>query len=221
MRGQKMTNARDVKALAEAVRRDLGPEWARWPGGWPGEIEAAVVDSVCSVRARYGSPSTGVRAQVAAWRTHRDTGELNDVGALVGFTHWNETRIRPLRSKIAGRLKAEIISDVATRFSDEGIVSATDLLGSAASRDIWMGTPGLGFATWKYVQLLLGVPTAKPDSLLTRYVTGVIDRPLTPAQIVALIEQTATTEFSIDAHLLDHALWRYESAKSDKNARSR
>lgn len=59
-----------VDRLVRYIGTTVGPDLPVWPGGWPGQIEAALLDAVFSIRARYGSPTTGVRAVVSRWREH-------------------------------------------------------------------------------------------------------------------------------------------------------
>ena len=63
----------DVEMVTARITSNLGPprEWW-WPGGWPGDIEAALVDAVFSARAVYRSKNgKGIYANVAAWRAGR------------------------------------------------------------------------------------------------------------------------------------------------------
>ena len=51
-----------VDQLLEAVAARLPATWPQRGGGWPYEIEAALIDAVLSIRNRYGkSPTSGVR----------------------------------------------------------------------------------------------------------------------------------------------------------------
>lgn len=66
------TTDHDLASLKLRLQEDLGRELEAWPGGWQGEIEAALLDAVFSIRARYGGPHSGVRAVVSRWRAPRD-----------------------------------------------------------------------------------------------------------------------------------------------------
>src|SRR3954454_24846123 len=65
------------------VVKNIGATPDAWPGGWPGEVEAALIDAVFSVRARYGNRTsgTGVYGAVTRWRAHR-TVPADDLAAL-------------------------------------------------------------------------------------------------------------------------------------------
>jgi len=61
-----------VDQLLEAVAARLPATWPQWGGGWPYEIDAALVDAVLSIRNRYGkSPTNGVRGSVTRYRNKR------------------------------------------------------------------------------------------------------------------------------------------------------
>ncbi len=61
-----------VDQLLEAVAARLPATWPQWGGGWPYEIEAALIDTVLSIRNRYGkSPTSGVRGSVTRHRNKR------------------------------------------------------------------------------------------------------------------------------------------------------
>lgn len=47
----------DVERLCMQIEIELPATWAEWPGGWPGEIEVALIDAVFSIQSRY----SGVR----------------------------------------------------------------------------------------------------------------------------------------------------------------
>jgi len=58
--------------LLEAVAARLPATWPQRGGGWPYEIEAALIDAVLSIRNRYGkSPTSGVRGSVTRYRNKR------------------------------------------------------------------------------------------------------------------------------------------------------
>jgi hypothetical protein len=64
----------DVRKVQELVASALGPPngWAKWAGGWPGDIESALVDAVFSARAVYATKNKrGILALVETWRGER------------------------------------------------------------------------------------------------------------------------------------------------------
>ncbi len=138
--------AADVAAIVDRVRNELPPEsWPAWPGGWPGSIEAAVLDSVFSIRARYGSPSTGVRAVVARWSTHRH-GELNDLRHLAAFVD-RPTELAELlanRQVLSGGLtKAAGAAAAADALVTIGVRHAADIPANDGALAAWCSIKGL------------------------------------------------------------------------------
>ena len=198
-----------VNSIKSTVLKEPLPSW---PGGWKGEAEAAVIDAVCSIQARYGGPTTGVRRHVNDWRQHRDQPIIDDLSRLMGLPTWNAHRDRPLNSKTAGRLKSDVIADVAERFTTRGITTSQHLLEHDQAESIWRSTRGLGYATWRYVLLLLGTDTVKPDSMLTRFVSGVLQRNVAAPDVTELVTAAAHA-MGIPPHLLDHAIWQYERSQ--------
>ena len=50
--------AEDIAKVREHVKETIGEDpaqWTKWPGGWPGDIESALIDAVFSARAIYRS----------------------------------------------------------------------------------------------------------------------------------------------------------------------
>ncbi len=80
----------DTKRLVAAVEREIigNDSWTEWRGGWPGQIEMCLVDSIYSANARYGTPATGgraatgVREVLATLRARRGVEVLDDLIAL-------------------------------------------------------------------------------------------------------------------------------------------
>ena len=60
----------------------LPGDWPEWPGGWPGKVEAALIDAVLSIRATYGQSHNGVRGAIQRWQAARDGGALDDLTVL-------------------------------------------------------------------------------------------------------------------------------------------
>src|SRR3954454_16935137 len=79
-----MTHDRDLNQMLAAIAVSVGGKetWPPYPGGYPQEVEAALLDSVFSLSAVYGSPETGARAVVKRWRDHVGR-PLNSLSTLV------------------------------------------------------------------------------------------------------------------------------------------
>src|SRR3954471_23007708 len=101
-RGWAMVNADDVGKLVQHIRTSLPTEWAAWPGGWRGQIEAALVDAVLSIRAAYGSETTGVRAAVRRWQGPRGTEVVDDLAKLSAMEPGDLAVVLNNRQKLSG-----------------------------------------------------------------------------------------------------------------------
>jgi hypothetical protein len=81
-----MTDKGDLAKVLAAIAETIGAQetWTPYPGGYPNEVEAALIDSVFSLRAIYGtSTGTGVRRLVQNWRTYGGRRSLNSLSKLV------------------------------------------------------------------------------------------------------------------------------------------
>ena len=102
----------DIVMVTAYITGNLRPpiEW-RWPGGWPGDIEAALVDAVFSARAVYRSRNgKGIYANVAAWRAGRRRtawsldeliAEIDGMGVDVWARHFGNRQHSPARPSSA------------------------------------------------------------------------------------------------------------------------
>ncbi len=201
----------DVPQLLDHVQRVLPQEWAEWPGGWPGEIEVALLDAVFSIRAHY----SGVLHVVERWRAHRGVPVLDDLDqlarhgsspdalqAVVG----NSQRVPD------GQLtKAEAVSLAAERLLEAGVVSSGDLdIRNDTQRRAYTSVTGLGEVTWAYLGMLLGEPGVKADTMIRRFVAHALDLPDVPAERARSLVQDVAGELGVSPTQLDHAIWSYQ-----------
>lgn len=201
--------SRDVDEIKGYVLEVLGKSPADWPGGWPDQIELALIDAIYSVRARYGSRErkTGVFGAVTRWRDHRD-GQANDLTVLA------ETPVEQLRDqtnngKINGRYKAEIAVEAAKALSVAGIRTAADLPTRLdAAKRAYLGVRGCGPVTFSYFCMLLGVDDVKADRWVVRFVQDRLPDVSDTGYVRALISEVARA-MGTEARYLDHAIWRY------------
>ncbi|MCM3897847.1 hypothetical protein ND991_21840 [Gordonia sputi] len=200
--------ADDVGALDSFITEKLGPLPSR-PLGWPDEIEAALLDAVFSIQARYGNETSGVRAVVKRWRTRLGAPEAaDDLDVLAATTPEDLAKTVQNASQTSGRLKAAIVIDAAKALSNAGLKHASDFDGSSEQKRAYLSVKGCGPVTWSYFGMLLGKPDVKADTWIVRFVSKALDRQVSPPEAHDLVVQAAA-ERGVDATQLDHAIWRY------------
>jgi hypothetical protein len=203
----------DVPVLRDHVARTIGDKPTGWPGGWPGEIEAALIDAVFSVRARYGDRAreTGVYGAVMRWRRHRGF-PADDLNVLRDTAPVDLAEQLENRGKLARHLKAEVVVDAADRMVRAGVRSSADFAAhQPEARTAYLETPGCGPVTWAYLRMLLGVDDVKADTWVMRFVRDAVPGVQSPDRAAALVKAVAA-DLSVEAHTLDHAIWRYQRA---------
>lgn len=199
----------DVELLHSYVIETVGAEPAHWPGGWPGEIETALVDAVFSVRAKYGSREreTGVFGAVQRYRRSRG-GTADDLRVLASF---EETELVRLTNggKLARRTKAAVAQGAAAALVETGVVHSADLADrQAEARSAYLSVMGCGPVTWQYFRMLLGYDDVKPDTWVMRFVQDRLPDVTTTADATALVTEVAS-QLGVPATDLDHAIWRW------------
>ncbi|WP_298993186.1 hypothetical protein [uncultured Pseudokineococcus sp.] len=202
------SHANDVERLVAHVGSSLPADWPKWPGGWPGQSELALLDAVLSIRAQYGSPTTGVRPCVTQYKAHRGVEAADDLGALAGYSSDDLVKILGNRQKTSGRLKAEAAIDAARRLSDMGVVHAEQLdPDDERQRVAYCSVHGLGKVTWHYFCMLVGRPGTKADIWVRRFVRDAVGREVASTEAERLVRQVAD-ELKVSPTDLDHAIWR-------------
>lgn len=204
-----MSEAEDQ--LHAYVLATIGDQIPTWPGGWPDEIDAALIDAVFSVRAHYGSREAGRESGVygAVRRRQREAG--NDLRVLTGTTV-EELRAITNSGKIRGRYKAEVVRDAAAALVHAKIVTAADLqTREPAARAAYLSVSGCGPVTWRYLRMLVGSDDVKPDTWVMRFVRDKLPEIADPDDAAALITAVAG-RMGVDVRNLDHAIWRYRRA---------
>ena len=203
-----------TQRLQEYIAETLPNDWVAWPGGWPGEIEAALLDAVFSIQARYGGPSTGVRSVVKRWRSHRQEASLDDLDALVAYSSRGDELVSILENhqQVPGRsaTKAQAVASAASNLTALGIRHAADVDPARLDlRDAYRKVPGLGEVTWEYFLMLLGVPGVKADTMIQRFVTAALG-PAIPAADCATLVKAVADRLDVSPTVLDHAIWSYQ-----------
>lgn len=213
-----MTTKSGRDALLSAVDQIPNEYFSMYGGGWIDEISTALLDAVFSIRARYraADPSKGVIGRVRAFRSvvpgaRDDLIALSDLGSMrIGEIMGSGTTGR--------RPKSEVVVDVADRFVVAGIVHARDVLeaDTHSMKATYTSVRGLGWVTYEYFTMLLGVPGVKTDTMITRFVNNAL-----AAADVDPVGPHATRDFVIAAYersgkgetlsAFENALWRFQS----------
>lgn len=207
------------------------------PGGFR-DSGLAVVSSVFSIRANDSS----VRAAVDSFAKYfnLEVAPLNPSGSeedqypverlaqdLFGFT---ETELcatvfqNSATSPSVGVPKAVLVAAVAPRLVKAGVRVRSHV---AMQREdpryndqkrAWVDVDGLGWVTFEYFRLLCGAETSKPDVMVHRWLTSVLDETLSDADAVATV--TSLSEelgrrwgTTVSSRAVDHMIWRKESGR--------
>jgi len=218
----------DVEKVTARITSHLGPpsEWW-WPGGWPGDIEAALVDAVFSARAVYRSKNgKGIYANVAAWRAGRDRmawsldeliAEIDGMGVDAWAGHFGNRQHSPTRPPSApgGPSKAATVREAAGALREQGINTSTDIgLGNTETvQRVLAAVPGIGRGTANYFLMLLGAAGARPDRMVHRFLRDAAGHAFSDAQAESAVI-AAAERLGVQPHVLAHAIWRYESSKA-------
>jgi hypothetical protein len=207
-----MSAETNVAKLLDRIDHEIPEEkWPVWPGGWKNDIEAALLDSVFSVRARYGGENTGVRAVIRNWRQFRGDGR-DDLTALAAFVGKEQQLLAILRNRQklgSGLTKGAAAAEAARALVNAKVRSSRDLHGTEEERRAWCSVRGLGDVTWSYVQMLLGVQGVKADVMVVRFVAAALDRPVSSREARELV-LAAAERIKVDAIDLDHAIWSWQ-----------
>jgi hypothetical protein len=201
----------DVDRLLEHIKLKV-TEIHRVPDGWPGNIELALIDTVLSIRAVYGtSAETGVRGAIKRYKNELGRSGWDDLSVLTDIEPaWLQGVL--VNKQMTGRVtKAEAIVAAAGRLAQAGARHSADVdRNSAQQRAAYCGTRGLGPVTWEYFLMLVGYDGVKPDTLLTRFVAEAIGRKTDDKAVIRLVTDAAQ-RLEMPASALDHSIWRYMS----------
>lgn len=210
-----------VDRLLQQVERELPTDWEAWPGGWPGEIEVALLDAVFSIRARY----SGVRRVIDRWREHRGPGPLDALQELAAYVERPDDLVEVLgsRQRVPGgsATKAAAVANAARRLVDGGVVSSRAFdPRDPDQRRAYVGVAGLGDVTWTYLGMLLGTPGVKADTMIRRFVSRSQGRDVGADEARRLVGGAAD-RLGCDPIALDHAVWAHERSQRGGNGARR
>lgn len=220
-----MTNgALDTGKLVDHIKLTLPPTWTPWPGGRPGQVEAALIDSVLSIRAAYGRAADDGRAATGVHRSidryaAANAAPLDDLERLAAMDPAHLAELLGNQQKTAQRTKASAIVEAAANLVAVGVRRAADVqVDDPAQMHAWTKVKGLGSVTWKYFAMLLGAPGVKADTWIIRFVRQALGRPVDAKTAERLVKKAAT-EFGKSATELDHAIWAHARSTGRRRRR--
>jgi hypothetical protein len=192
-----------------------------WTPGWRGESEAALLDAIFSARAAYGGPTSGVRAVVQRWRSHRGDNRLDDLTTLAELTTTPDLPVEILsnRQLVPGnsRTKAAAAAVAAQTLISVGLSCSTDFEQHTKKQfEAFRAIPGLGETTWECMLVNLGVRTDKATAHSNSFVADALE-PLHRNLAAGIAEDrspviltAAANALGTDLASLEHAVWRYQ-----------
>ena len=224
-----MSDDEKVQLLINYMGKTIGSkedEWRARPPGYPDQVEAALIDSIFSLRAVYGrSNAKGPRAVVQRWANHVDR-PLNDLRALVsdveGLGGPDEFRRVLKHDGVAvpnaadKPTKALAVYVSAKALVDFGVITAADVRRErgrqpkALLRAVQTGR-GVGPQAATYFLMLLGVPGVKADVMVKRFVDSALGVKVSDREAADLVT-AAAGDLDADVIRLDHAIWDYQSS---------
>lgn len=214
-------------------------KWTDPPVGYPHEVEAALLDSVFSLQARYGQagdvrrPATGAYKVVANWRAHIGDRPMNSLGVFLadvdaprcgGPARLPEvlgSRQVAVPSAVDKPTKAQAVYDVAAAlFNGMRIDTADDVRLAVRERQREMvkaikSVRGVGPAATTYFLMNLKIPGVKVDTMVHRFVRSALNRKVRLAEAGELVTKAAEL-LQADLLHLDRSIWKHESDTARK-----
>ncbi|WP_232320407.1 heme peroxidase [Rhodococcus sp. WMMA185] len=221
----------DTTKLAQAC--DVLGDRALWfrPDRYNDGLALCIIDSIQSTGSHYNSVVNVVkryRASRNGAASSDGTPELltsfEDYGGVSGWAKRIGNQ-KPASTRAGASLKAAVIQEVAQKLHDAGVRTAADLRQHGArepgnderrrvTKKLWTSVEAQSSGiTWEYALMLAGLPGAKADRMVVRFVSdavGVSD--LSPERAAGLVRDAAGL-LSVNATDLDHAIWRYGSGR--------
>ncbi|MDV8022615.1 hypothetical protein [Rhodococcus sp. IEGM 1330] len=192
-----------------------------WAPGWRGESEVALLDAIFSARAPYGGPTSGVRAVVQRWRSHRGDNRLDDLTTLAELTTTPDLLVEILsnRQLVPGnsRTKGAAAAVAAQTLVSVGLSRSSDFEQHTEYQfEAFCAIPGLGETTWECMLMHLGVRTDTAAEHLRSFVADALE-PLHHDLAAGIAEDrsplilaAAVHALGTDLASLEHAIWRYQ-----------
>ncbi len=212
--------------------------WVPYPGGYPNEVAAALLDSVFSLRAVYGSsPDTGVRRIVTNWRSH--VGQVRTLNSLSEFVVDVDAAggTESLKSILGSNAvavpnskdkptKAAAVYGVARTLVEFGVDTADEVRKANVDQPAELFRAivrerGIGDAGATYFLMLLGVQGIKADVMIRRFVARAIGASDISGIDAKKVMKAAAAALDVDMRQLDHAIWLKESELARASRRRR
>jgi hypothetical protein len=221
-----MTDEDDTARLVAYIEAEIPKPWTPWPGGRPGQAEAALIDAVLSIQATYGRTAngsrtaTGVPRRIELYRA-ANPGALDDLERLAKEHPAALAELLDNQQMTGQRTKASAMVEAAGNLVALGVCRAEHV--DAENLDqagAWTTVTGLGPVTWKYFTMLLGAPGVKADTWIIRFVSDAIGRSVN-AKTAERLVKAAAPHFQKTATELDHAIWAHAREKAKETAKAR
>lgn len=205
-----------IRLLVHAINTELPQPIIQWPGGWPDEIEAALIDAVLSIRAQYGQSHNGVRGAIRRYRNESHS-PLNSMDRLARYTDEELQSVLGVTQKTSSRSKTGAIIEAAQSLKDVGVEQAAHVE-PVLHKSAYTRVHGLGGVTWEYFTMLLGKPGVKADRWIIAWVSYVLrrsERPVTSHEAGDLLRGAHSRLIDTDGRnapsltQLDHAIWSH------------
>ena len=201
----------DLKVILDGIDSRLPKPFPEWPGGYPDQVEAALIDAVLSIRARYGKPDTGVRAAVGRYKDAVGDQAPNSLSRLADFDAVKLAEILHNHQMTGSETKAAAIVHAARSLSGFGVETAADTNPKdPGQKAAYVNVPGLGPVTWYYFTMLIGAHDVKPDEWVQHFAKLVLNAPeLHSPEYVRRLVNMAAAKLGVDPRVLDHTIWLY------------
>lgn len=224
----------ELDRLVEAVRRVPQEHFQCYQGARHDQVGTALVDAVFSIRARYDGVATRLEEFAAL---HPEA-----VNSLEALSRLPEPALRAVMGNgvTAGVTKASAVLEAAQAFRSldtgdssplETASDVRDLIGRKMNADgrLWVdclkdaytGVHGLGWVTFRYFLMLVGIPGVKADIMIRGFVAealGVETREVSAVKADALVvaaHGAVASELpgAPDLTQFDHGLWLYQRGR--------
>jgi hypothetical protein len=216
-----------------------GFESLLYPGGFR-DSGLAVISSVFSIQAKDEAVRSVVDrfaqrqgVEVAALGGPDRESDAYSVARLAeDLAHLSEDELTGdvfgsrAKSARAGRTKAALVQEVARKLVAAGVFSRDDVAISPSGeqyelqKKAWTGVHGLGWVTFEYFRLLCGAETAKPDTMIHRWLERAIGREVNAKTALSMVKGLAAElerrwTMEVSPRAVDHTIWFHESGRAE------